>query len=284
MAFSAILVAMLRLKNGSTFWQELPFRRLVKRSVHLFSQHVESALPAKVLAECPVPDIGSKYHPYMKASRMKGNRSLEQSLVNKFLVRGGGFVSAKTETLLSDLGIVKQRTAFANRTCTEFVARSLSMTAEYMKKVVEQQSMKTINACFDTARICHEDVSRIRYCIKPPKRDRDLDSRPTPSSASTALNPKPKTPGAQRSKITRAAPPVKKQELMVPKIFLTAQWHPQVPRCFQLYCAWTAGNLPVRPSLCPPAHATPGRPRTQQRPWRVQLETNCPRLGVHASM
>lgn len=158
MPFSAILIALLRLRSDSVCWQSLPFRRLCKRSLHLFCQHASRMLGSKITSECPLPDIAAKYHPYMKTSRMRGNKCLEMSLIQKFMTRGGGFVSAKQETMLSDLGLVKHRTAFANKTSTEFVARNLLRTAEYVSSVIERQSLKTVNICFDTARVCHEDV------------------------------------------------------------------------------------------------------------------------------
>ena len=163
MRFSSYLVAMLRVRGDREFWSEVQFRRLVKRSVHLFSQAAECALAEAVLHECPSPELEARYHPYMKASRMRGNRSLSMSLVSKFLVRGGGFVSAKGEAQLSELGIAQHRTAFAGKASSEFVTRSLMKTSEFMNRVIEQQDLKTINCCFDAASICHEQASWLHF-------------------------------------------------------------------------------------------------------------------------
>ena len=150
---------MLRIRGDKEFWGDVHFRRLVKRSLHLFGQHAEQALSTAVREECPAPDVLARYHPWMKSSRMKGNKSLEMSLVSKFLVRGGGFVSMKDEATLAELGIVKHRTAFSGKASSEFVARSLIKVHQYVTEVLETQELKTVNLCMDGATVCHEQAT-----------------------------------------------------------------------------------------------------------------------------
>ena len=153
-----ILLAMLRLRGDKQFWQCLPFRRMLKRIVHLFCQGVDAGVTSALLEDCPNPDVAAKYHPHNRASRLRGNKALEMGIVGKFLVRGGGFVTSKTETHLADLGIVKNRTALAQRTSSEYVVRSLVKQAQFVSDVLKLQSLKTINVAVDAASVCHEQV------------------------------------------------------------------------------------------------------------------------------
>ena len=93
---------MLRLRSDKEFWGSLPFRRMVKRAMHLFAQAAEAGLKEAVVEECPLPHQAS-IHPFLRRSRLRGNKALEISLIHKFMVRGGGFVSAKNEVALSEL-------------------------------------------------------------------------------------------------------------------------------------------------------------------------------------
>ena len=65
-------------------------------------QGAEEGMACQLLEECPIPELAAKYHPYMRASRRRGNKTLEMGLVNKFMCRGGGFVSTKHETHLAE--------------------------------------------------------------------------------------------------------------------------------------------------------------------------------------
>ena len=163
---SSILVAMLRLRGDKEFWQCLPYRRMLKRLVHLFSQGVDAGVASSLLEECPNPDIAAKYHPHNRASRLRGNKALEMGILGKFLVRGGGFVSSKTETHLGELGIMKNRTALAQRTSSEYVVRSLVKQADFVADLVKHQTCKTINVAVDAASVCHEQVLRDQsFCL-----------------------------------------------------------------------------------------------------------------------
>ena len=68
MPFSNLLAALLRVRSDKEFWQCLPFRRLLKRGVHLFSQAVDARLSEYLREDCPSPDLAAKYHPYMRSS------------------------------------------------------------------------------------------------------------------------------------------------------------------------------------------------------------------------
>ena len=167
LAFSSVLLAMMRLRGDRDFWQSVLFRRMLKRSMHSFCQAADAGLSAALLDDCPCPDTASKYHPFMRSSRLRGNKALEMGIVNKFMVRGGGFVSTKTDTFLSDLGIVKQRAALAQRTSGEYVARSLTKQADFLAEVLGKQDMKTINIAVDAASVCHEQAGLHVYVPNP---------------------------------------------------------------------------------------------------------------------
>ena len=158
--FSHILLAMLRLRGDKQFWGSVEFRRMLKRAIHLFSQLVDASWEDSLLTECPSPDMAARYHPFMKSSRLKGNKALELDLVGKFMARGGGYVSGKSESKLSDLGIVRHRTALAHRTSTEFVASSLAKQKAFLTELLSGPNLKVVNVCFDGATVCHEQVSR----------------------------------------------------------------------------------------------------------------------------
>ena len=115
-------------------------------------------METQLLESCPDPDVASRYHPYMRPSRLRGNKCLEQNLLNKFMVRGGGFVTAKHESNLSSLGIVNNRSALGNRTSAEYVARSLTKQSAFMEDVLKKQVLKTVNLCLDGATVCQEQV------------------------------------------------------------------------------------------------------------------------------
>ena len=157
--FSALLVAMLRLRGDRERWQSLPFRRMVKRAVHIFSQHVDDGLAGSLLEECPLPDVAARYHPYMRGARLRGNKSLEMGLVNKFMARGGGFVTARHEVHLGDLSIISRRSALAQRTSSEYVARNLLKQKDFLEEALKKQVLRTVNVCFDAATVCQEQAA-----------------------------------------------------------------------------------------------------------------------------
>ena len=155
---ASLLVAMLRLRGDKEFWGCLPYRRLLKRTIHLFCQGAEEGMACQLLEECPIPELAAKYHPYMRASRRRGNKTLEMGLVNKFMCRGGGFVSTKHETHLADLGLMTHRAALGQRTAAEYVARHLTKQRAFIVQTLDKQDLKTINLCLDGATVCSEQA------------------------------------------------------------------------------------------------------------------------------
>jgi len=132
-----------------------PFHRFLLRAVHAWCQGIEKTLEKCLLDSCPDPVVGARVHPFMKQSRMKGNKALEMSLINRFSARGSGFVSLK-DTPLSKLGIVPPRSTLATRTSSEYTTRNLLKTAEFMAEATQRSTV--INFCFDLAFVGEEHV------------------------------------------------------------------------------------------------------------------------------
>ena len=158
MSLGAFVLTLLRLRGDKECWSNIAFRRMLKRTVHVFCQAAEEALDQVVLETCPNPEVASRYHPFTKASRLRGNKSLEMNMVSKFMVRGGGYVSLKGESSLSDLGVVSKKAGLGNRTSSEFVVRTLTKTTDFLNDLLPKQDMKTVNFCFDAATVCHEQA------------------------------------------------------------------------------------------------------------------------------
>lgn len=152
---SHLLVAMLRIRNE--FHTNKIFMRMLKRLVHIVGQSAELGMEANVVADCPQPSVANKYHPFMVSSRRRGNKALAQSLVARFHSRGGGYVSAKEELNLKQLGIVDQK-SFGSKTASEYCTRVLLKVADFMTGFVSAQKSSVLNLCFDGAMISTEHV------------------------------------------------------------------------------------------------------------------------------
>ena len=154
---SEIIIGMLRsrLDAGNTNL-EGPHFSLMSRLIHLFAQKAETSLEKELLDHCPDPQVGARVHPFMKSSRMRGNTCLQQSLVNRFASRGGGFVSTKDTSLVS-LGVVCKSSKLAVRTTSEFSTRILMKSADTMAESIA--SSKLINFCFDAAHVSEQHVT-----------------------------------------------------------------------------------------------------------------------------
>lgn len=168
---SHALVALLRVRSDGTFQKNKVYLRLLRRLIHIFSQNVETGVEMHLLADCPQPSLQEKYHPYMKGSRMKGNRALTLALLSRFHSRGGGFVSAKEETSLRSLGILDE-SHFSNRSATEYCVRLLCKTVSFMGEFSKGPN-KVINCCFDLANVsteqasCPKDIVGLYYGTNP---------------------------------------------------------------------------------------------------------------------
>lgn len=133
---------------------------LTTRLVHIFAQHAEAAVSSCAVLECPDPTIREKMHPYLSASRRKGNTSLKMHTVSQFVARGGGFVSTKDETQLHKLGIVSKDSPFGSRTGSEYCVRNLTKTVEFLEQHMLKNDMKVLNFTFDAATVSGEHVPR----------------------------------------------------------------------------------------------------------------------------
>ena len=137
------------------------YQRVLKRLTHVFCQAVEGPI-VKVLSEdCPDPTAHSKAHPFQVSSRRKGSTALRHSSAQKFLARGGGFVSTRHELTLKALGMVRF-TRLDNLTATEYCARHLGKITELpatnYAKCDGVELLKVINFNLDCARIFHQQV------------------------------------------------------------------------------------------------------------------------------
>lgn len=154
---SEVIIGMLRLRldTGNTN-VEGPHFSLMSQLIHLFAQKAETSLEKDLLEQCPDPQVGARVHPFMKTSRLKGNTCLQQSLVNRFASRGGGFVTTKDMSLES-LGIVCKNSKLAVRTSSEFSTRILMKSSEKMEESIS--TSKLINFCFDAAHVSEQHVT-----------------------------------------------------------------------------------------------------------------------------
>lgn len=69
-------------------------------------------------------------------------------------------MSTKDETALHKMKIVPKDSPFANRTGSEFAARSLSKNAQFLEQYLSSSSMKVINFAMDAANIAGEHVAK----------------------------------------------------------------------------------------------------------------------------
>ena len=155
------LISLLRVRTDKNFIKNKVYLRLMRRLVHIVAQQIEVGVETHLLSECPAPTLLEKYHPFLKASRMSGNKSLALSMIGKFQARGSGFISGKDELSLKRLGVLN-KSSFSNRTSTEYCARMLCKTLDFMTSFVrnnENANNRNINICFDAARVSSEHVT-----------------------------------------------------------------------------------------------------------------------------
>ena len=155
------LVALLRVRTEKHFVKNKVFLRIMRRLIHIIAQAVEVGIESHLLTECPAPTLLEKYHPFLKSSRLRGNRALALNMVSRFQARGSGYVSGKDECSLKQLGVL-QGSSFANRTSSEFCARLLCKNVTFMEEYLqhsENKNNRNVNICFDAARVCSEQVA-----------------------------------------------------------------------------------------------------------------------------
>eukprot|EP00435_Cladocopium_sp_Y103_P061586 s902_g23.t1 len=156
-----ILIALLRMRCDKG--NEDPtstFHKLLHRVIHSWSQQVERTLESLLLDNCPDPAVNARVHPFTKSARMRGNKSLQMSMVNRFAARGSGFISLKDSSLF-DLGLVSRSSGLGTRTSNEYATRILVKTAEYMSTACEDSTV--INFCFDAAFVSEEHVLSVVF-------------------------------------------------------------------------------------------------------------------------
>lgn len=124
--------------------------------VHSWSEKVEQHLETKLLEKCPDPSISAKMHPWTKSSRLKGNKTLEMSLVGRFAARGSGFISTK-DCSLHELGIFPKDNRLGGKTSNEFACRMLMKAADWLATGINESNV--VNFCMDSAFVSEENVS-----------------------------------------------------------------------------------------------------------------------------
>ena len=160
------LIGMLRVRLDPPFAKCKIFNRMLKRLVHIVGQSAELGIEKELTEECPQPNLRTKYHPFLVASRRKGNKALAQSLVSRFHARGGGYVSTKEEVSLHQLGIMKDRKGFGSRCASEFCSRMLMKVAQFMSDFAERRTSSVLNVCFDCAMVSTEHVLSVIFRIE----------------------------------------------------------------------------------------------------------------------
>lgn len=154
-----ILCGLFRMKGDRAHGDpQCIYNRFLKRLVHTFCQHCEDHLPRRLQASCPDPVVGAKFHPFMKASRVRGNRSIAMNLSQRFMAKGGGYVSLK-ETRLDDMGIVSKKSSLATKTTSELCCRALLKSEQFMQGSISES--KVLNFCFDAAFVSQQHVAQL---------------------------------------------------------------------------------------------------------------------------
>lgn len=153
---SHLLVALFRVRGEKSYLQSELFTRVLRRLVHFFCQCVEVAIEDKMVSKCPKATKPGQVHPHSKASRLKGNKSLQLNVMDRFLTRGSGFVTGK-DMSLHEVGIRDSR-KYGSRTTAEYCCRLLMKGVDYMTQYEKDNSWKTINCSFDMASVSHESV------------------------------------------------------------------------------------------------------------------------------
>lgn len=152
-----LLVAMLRARGDEKLQKSRLYTRMLRRLVHWVAQQIEVAIEGALTETCPSPSVNAKVHPYLKASRMKGNKALQLHLVERFQARSGGYVTTK-DMQLKDLGVITEQKAFGCRTASEFCARLLGKTAAFMSEYDNRSTGKVINMAVDCAAVATEQA------------------------------------------------------------------------------------------------------------------------------
>ena len=149
-SFGDFMVSWMRLRMDN---DSIVYHRILKRSIHMFSQQVEEGLQKKTTSTMPPPREG-KQHPFQKYIRYTGGKSLLQSHVaQRFMVRGGGFVSVKDEKSLVEMGLVNKRSAIGSKTAAHFGALRLIKAVQLTEDVLARSPMPVLNFSFDAARV-----------------------------------------------------------------------------------------------------------------------------------
>ena len=172
-SFGDFLVGWMRLRTEK---DSIVHHRVLKRSIHFFSQQVEEGLQKHSTSTMPAPREG-KQHPFQKYIRYTGGKSLLRShLAQRFMVRGGGFVSVKEEKSLLEMGLVNKRSPLGSKTALQFGALHLIKAVELTQAVLARSPMPVLNFSIDAARvfkqqaICDEIVWFICSLHSPPAR------------------------------------------------------------------------------------------------------------------
>lgn len=160
LSWADIIVALFRLRKPESIDvdHDRNLDALLRRIVHTFAQAVELGFEKDgcLTSNCPDPTVFEAVHPYLKSSRLQGNSSLKQNLVQRFMARGGGYVSIKNEIQLKDLGVVSKTSTIGTRTSLEFAARSLIKCNQFVTAMVNAH--RVINFCFDAATVGEHHV------------------------------------------------------------------------------------------------------------------------------
>lgn len=158
LSVATCLVAFFRARGDGQSHANVAVSRLVRHLVHVFCQHVETQIARRLLSHCPDPSHEARLHPFLGHARRRGSKALELSLIQRFTAKGGGFVSTAGELSLQRLGVVKQGSSLAQRTGSEYVARSLIHTAEFVSDYVSRASPVVLNFAMDATHVGGEHV------------------------------------------------------------------------------------------------------------------------------
>ena len=104
---------------------------------------MEVGIEKNMVSQCPKATKPGQVHPHSKASRLRGNKSLQLNVMERFMTRGSGFVTGKDMSMY-EVGLRDSR-KYGTRTTAEYCCRLLVKGVEYMTQYEKNNTWKTIN-------------------------------------------------------------------------------------------------------------------------------------------
>lgn len=97
---------------------------------------------------------------------------LHNKLAERFMARGGGFVSTKEEKNLSELGLVHLKSDLGKVTASEYITRCLVKEVGIVEKFLNSCNLPVLNFTFDGARVFKQQAGIFQTIATHARADR----------------------------------------------------------------------------------------------------------------